>query len=130
MNPETILSNAILAAHGAGPRHRLWRNAVAKVWAGKFKVREGNGDLVLHPGATLIQTGLFIGSADLIGIYRLDSGIGIFLSLEIKVPGARVPDHQLKWQRTIDGLGGYAIIVRSVEDVGAALAELEKMCVP
>jgi len=68
-----------------------------------------------------VRYGLAVGSADLVGLVRMPDGCGRFFALEIKTPRGVVSDEQARWLRLVRGLGGYAVVVRSVEDAIAAV---------
>jgi hypothetical protein len=95
---ETILSAKIRAAVNALPYARLFRNSV-----GQDK-------------STFVRYGLAVGSADLIGIVITNTGIGKFLSVEVKTPTGRIEPLQIAWRDLIIKLGGCAGIVRSVKE--------------
>ena len=117
-SPETIIVAEILAEFGALEDLRLWRNETAGAWVGKVVGRTQAGDLVLR-GARMIQAGLCVGSADLIG---LQSG-GRFLGLEVKTPDGRSSQDQKRWIKVVSDLGGLAAIVTSPEDVAKLLRQ-------
>lgn len=61
--------------------------------------------------------GLAVGSADLIGIVD-----GRFCALEVKTATGRLRPNQAQWMRLVHSKGGFACVVRSVEDAVAAVA--------
>ena len=69
------------------------------------------GNYVLADGRR-IQSGLCVGSADLIGWTKT----GIFLSVEVKRPGGRISPEQLKWRDAVIDACGYACVCHSVEE--------------
>lgn len=69
-----------------------------------------------------VRYGLAVGSADLIGIVRTASGVGRFLALEVKRPGQRPTAEQRRWLDAVRRAGGYAALVRSVDEARAAVA--------
>lgn len=85
---------------------RLWRNNV--------------GAMTNNDGR-LVKYGLCTGSADLIGIQQLPSGLGRFVALEVKRPGGRATQEQIKWLAMVREMGGIAEIVHSVEEAHAVL---------
>ena len=89
-----------------GPDLVLWRNNV------------GHG--VLSDGRH-IDYGLAVGSADLVGICA-----GRFFALEVKSPTGRVSDDQMTWLALVRSKGGFAAVVRSVEDALAAVERCRK----
>lgn len=66
--------------------------------------------------ARRVQAGLAKGASDLIG--QVD---GRFCSLEIKTPKGRVRSEQTQWLRRIRRHGGFAAVVRSVEQAEEAI---------
>lgn len=126
---EHITQQRILLAHGSG-NVRLWRNNVGTGWAGQAtKVTPGNlraiaaglrpGDVVIRQGRPL-HAGLCVGSSDLIG-YRQVDGIAQFVALEVKSPTGRATKEQAQFLDHINGAGGCAGVVRSVDDASALL---------
>jgi hypothetical protein len=79
----------------------LWRN---------------NTGVAEHRGAR-VRYGLAVGSADLIGC--LD---GRFVALEVKTATGRVAPEQRQWLDLVRRHGGFACVVRSVEEAHAAIA--------
>jgi hypothetical protein len=102
---EHPIQQQIRIACSRGPV-RLWRNNVGAL-------RDENGRLVRY--------GLCPGSADLIGLKRLPSGLGRFVALEVKRPGGRPTTEQRNWLATVEEMGGLAAVVRSVEEADALL---------
>ena len=127
-----VLAKRILARHGARRDLRLWRNETAGAWTGKRVGTNSEGHaLIKH--ARMIQAGLCNGSADLIGIreHEIDVGphsiyIGQFVALEIKAPGDRISEEQLRFLEVVQALGGIGEVVESVEDVDRILGEPPK----
>jgi hypothetical protein len=126
---EHITQQRILLACGSGDV-RLWRNNVGTGWAGQAtKVTPGNlravsqalrpGDVVIRQGRPL-HAGLCVGSSDLIG-YRQVDGVAQFVALEVKSPTGRATKEQTQFLEHINGAGGCAGIVRSVEDAHTVL---------
>ena len=62
------------------------------------------------------------GSADLVGLCITASGIGRFIALEIKTPTGRVPPEQVLCLALVRRTGGFAAVVRSVDEARAAVA--------
>ena len=126
---EIVTQQRILLAHGSGSI-RLWRNNVGTGWAGQAtKVTGGNlraiaaglrpGDVVIRQGRPL-HAGLCVGSSDLIG-YRQVDGVAQFVALEVKSPTGRPTAPQTQFLDHINGAGGCAGVVRSVDDASALL---------
>jgi hypothetical protein len=98
---EADLQDEIRLALGQVPGLALWRNNVGVGAVGRAQTR--------------VRFGLSVGSADLIGVVRMDSGIGRFIALEVKTAAGSVSPAQRQWLQLVSALGGYAAIVRSVE---------------
>lgn len=65
-----------------------------------------------------VAYGLCKGSADLIGILK---PTGRFCAFEVKTPRGRVSKHQKMFLSLVRKMGGFACVVRSVEDAEHAL---------
>ena len=115
----SILTDRILAKHGARPDLRLWRNETAGAWVGRVKGRTQSGDVVLT-GASMIQAGLFRGSPDLVGVH-FDGGR--FIAIEVKAPGDRLSKQQGAAIEMLREAGAIVIVAQTVEDVTAVLGE-------
>jgi hypothetical protein len=134
--PETeqqIQSRIRLAVSGPGSGVRLWRQNCGKGWAGPAqRVDQANlgamraslqpGDVVVRRGR-ILEAGLTPGSGDLIGIRpvvisaeHIGQRLGVFASIEVKVPKGRVSPEQQQWLQIVQSLGGIAGVARSVED--------------
>lgn len=92
-NPETVLKRHILLALNRLPYARFFNNPIG------FDELRG------------IHYGLAKGSSDLIGIVR-----GRFVGLEVKTIKGREEDDQRLWRECITRLGGFAYVVRSVDE--------------
>lgn len=105
MNPETALSRNIRLAVNRTMRARLLDNEVG--------VDTAKG----------VRYGLGVGSADLVGCLRS----GRVFCLEVKTPSGRPPtDEQTRWLESVRRWGGFACVVRSVNDALAALDRAEQ----
>jgi hypothetical protein len=89
-----------LAAHSLGLV--LWRNSVGLAVDGLRRIRYG----------------LAVGSSDLIGIIMPE---GRFIALEVKSATGRPTPEQERFLDLVRRSGGFAAVVRSVEDVRAAV---------
>lgn len=102
---ESQLQDAIRLELGRTGELVLWRNNCGSaVMRNGFRVTFGVG----NPGG-----------ADLIGIYR---GRAVFV--EIKTPTGRQSPEQRQFQQLVERHGGIYVVLRSVEDARAWLAEL------
>lgn len=76
---------------------------------------------VARHGPRTFPYGLCRGSADLVGLVRTKAGVARFFALELKTKSGRVSRDQERWIKMINFHGGYAAVVRSVEDALAAV---------
>ena len=100
MPSESELQQQIRIALGTEPGLVLWRNSVG----------------VADVGGRVQRFGLCKGSADLIGI--LD---GRFVALEVKTERGRVSPEQQLFLDLVRRRGGFAAVVRSIDDARAAV---------
>ena len=98
---EGQIQDAIRLALTDEPGLVVWRN---------------NTGVAEHRGAR-VRYGLAVGSADLVGC--LD---GRFVALEVKTPVGRASTEQRQWLELVRRHGGFAAVVRSVEEAHAAIA--------
>jgi hypothetical protein len=105
---ENQIQQAIRIALGDEPDLVLWRNNTgsAEAWD------PSSGTTRVH------KFGLAVGSADLVGILRP----GRFFALEVKQTRGRVSPEQEAWLALVRRMGGFAAVVRSVDEAKAALA--------
>lgn len=88
----------------------IWRNETAGVWVGRV-IHQESASLTLA-GARMIQAGLCVGGADLIGV----SPDGRFLAVEVKSQSGRPSKDQLNFIAAVQQAGGIAGVCRSVEE--------------
>ncbi len=103
---EAQLSAAIRDALLATGRVLLWRNNT-----GKLQDRTGRW----------VTYGLGVGGADLVGILR---GSGRFVAFEVKTDTGKLSPEQTAWHRVVNASGGFACVVRSVDEAMAQLRAL------
>ena len=123
---ETGLQAAIVAALALEPGLVIWRNS--------------NGTFRAH--GHVVRAGLPRGSADLVGVLTTYakvpdhytakgspvwvgdaiSAVGRFVALEVKRPSEKPEPHQVEWLADVAKRGGFACVVRSVDDARAAIA--------
>lgn len=60
-----------------------------------------------------------VGSGDIFAVVG-----GRFLSVECKVKGGKVSDHQKRWAEEVNSAGGMAIVAETVDDVHDALEDM------
>lgn len=120
---EAVLISKILQKHSSRPDLRLWRNETAICWVGEYRGKTPKGDVVLRRGASRLQAGLCVGSADLIGL----TNAGRFIAIEVKTGTKQQPSkQQRKFLALIEEMGGIAAVVRSVGEVTQLLGEPPK----
>jgi hypothetical protein len=83
------------------------------------KLFRNNVGVASFQGGAKVRYGLLPGSADIIGILH---PLGRLISLECKTPTGRLTDDQEKWRRMVIRMGGFACVVRSVEEARGAIA--------
>ena len=98
---EGHIQDAIRLALTDEPGLVVWRN---------------NTGIAEHRGAR-VRYGLAVGSADLIGCLG-----GRFVALEVKAPAGRTSPEQRQWLDLVRRNGGFAAVVRSVDEARAAIA--------
>lgn len=108
---ESQIQADIRLALGLEPGLVLWRNSVGvtRSWDATT-----GAERVVHAG-------LPVGSADLVGILTLTSGVGRFLALEVKSARGRLRPEQVTWLELVRRMGGFAAVVRSVDEARAAV---------
>jgi hypothetical protein len=102
---EGQIQDAIRLALASEPDLVLWRN---------------NTGVADHRGAR-VRYGLAVGSADLVGCLA-----GRFVALEIKTATGRASQEQRQWLTLVRRYGGFAAIVRSVEEAREAIARARR----
>lgn len=100
---ESEIQVAIRAALGDLPDVCLWRNHVGQL-------TDVTG--AVHP------FGLAVGSADLVGVLAPS---GRLIALECKTPAGRLRPEQRSWLAVVRRFGGFAAVVRSVEEALKAI---------
>ena len=123
----------------------LWPNETAKVLIvtpqGQRKVAKGEPLTPISLGGDVrwIRFGLCEGSSDIVGVLEcqhfmyLGMPLGRFIALEVKTPaktktarGGRLTAKQMMFLHLIRERGGFAAVVRSVEDARAAIERARK----
>lgn len=102
--------------------HRLFRNSVGQAWAGRYKARLANGDVVISQ-ASAVKYGLCVGSGDLIGGTKVKitpdmvgQEILVFTNVEIKCSTTKASKEQISFHNYIKSAGGYSFIDRINSD--------------
>lgn len=115
---EKPIQGQVFLKLGSRPDIRLWRNNVGNGFFGKVVDTEktGTGLLVVLESARRVQTGLCVGSSDIIGIRRVKitpemvgKEIGQFLAIECKSTTGRTSKEQRAFLDTIRRFGGVAV---------------------
>jgi hypothetical protein len=99
---ERDVQHAIRLALGRMTDVVLWRNSTG----------------VARPNDRVVRYGLCVGSSDLIGILAPS---GRLLALEVKTPVGRLTLEQRQFLELVRRRGGFACVVRSVDDAVAAM---------
>ena len=94
------------------------RNAL--VTSGRVMIWRNNSGMLRAEHGRVVRFGLGLGSADLIGLVR---GTGRFFELEVKSPRGTASPEQRAWIAAVEAAGGFARVVRSVDEALAALEE-------
>jgi hypothetical protein len=100
-NETRDLTHPIRVAINTMPGVRVWRNNVGRVPL---------------PSGGWLQYGLAIGSADLIGLVD-----GRFFALETKSAKRKQTPEQIAWASVVRSMGGFACVVRSVDEARQAV---------
>lgn len=113
MKSEIALQNEIRLAVGQLKDVRIFRNNV-----GLFKTQDGRN----------VQTGLCVGSSDLIGFQSVTitpdmvgQKVAIFTAIEVKTESGKVSPQQDKFIEMVARFGGIGAIVRSVDEAMTVL---------
>lgn len=103
---EAQIQDAVRLALGQREDVLVFRNnvGVAEHWNGR--------------SVDVVRYGLAPGSADLVG---LAGPQGRFFALEVKTPTGRATADQEKWLALVRRFGGFACVVRSVDEALAAV---------
>jgi hypothetical protein len=122
---EAEVLRAILAALGARPDLRIFRNHVGAGWMGDVVMQDGAR--VLLRNARRAAFGLAPGSSDLIGWRSLvvtpemvGQTIAQFVAIEVKARG-RLTAQQHRFILTAIGMGAIAGVARSADDARALI---------
>ena len=99
---HTRLVHAVRLALGKLPDFRLWQNS----------------RVTFVKGVPRAKPGLGTGSSDMIGVL---APTGRMVALEAKTGAARLTREQVLFLNLVRKMGGFATVVRSVEDAHAAL---------
>mgnify|MGYP000438039372 CR=1 FL=1 len=107
---EGSIQDRIRIALGEDPRVCMFRNNVGQCVQDGRVVRYGTGG---------------VGGSDLLGIVTMPDGVGRFCAMEVKSATGRPSPEQIAFLDAVRRRGGFAAIVRSVEDARAAV---ERCC--
>lgn len=125
MASERDITNSLLkAASSLGAR--LFRQNVGRGWVGRLV--QNKGGTVILANARVLHAGLCTGSSDVIGWTpvtitpdMVGQRVAVFTALEIKTPGVATTTEQANFVNAVRASGGYAAVVRTVEEGIAAL---------
>ena len=103
---ESQIQDEVRLALGNATDLIFWRNSVgvAEHWDGHDVSR--------------VRYGLAAGSSDLVGVLAPH---GRWFALELKTASGRVTPEQTQWLSLVRRMGGFACVVRSVDEAKAAL---------
>lgn len=99
---ERDVIGRIRAVVAAMPGVRVWRNQVGEI----------------HEPKRHLKYGLGLGSADIIGLVTMPSGMARFLAIEVKDKGVVSPE-QRAWLGCVNRDGGAAAVIRNEQDAMA-----------
>jgi hypothetical protein len=126
---ETDIRKAIQLAHSKGPT-RLFRNYVGESWAGRAYRNADGSVTIAHPYR--IQSGLAVGSADLIGWHTVEvtpdmvgTRIAVFTSVEVKSGKGRYGPGQQQWAESVVAAGGLAGFAKGPAEAGKIIWALD-----
>lgn len=126
-NERDILNPLLKAASAAGAR--LFRQNTGVGWVGRMVSNKGG--TVMLAGARPLHAGLCKGSSDVIGWTpvvitpdMVGKTVAVFTALELKTPGVATTDEQRRFVEAVRAGGGFAQVVRSVDEGLAALNPL------
>lgn len=94
------------------PGVRVWKNATGKARS-------------MHDDDVIIAYGLD-GSADITGILKCKSNLGIRLEVEVKTGSGRLRENQINFRNMIQRMGGLHIEARDVESVVAEVLRFQE----
>ena len=119
MNPETAITNAILALSRGNVR--LFRNNTGVGWAGKLVGKEGRHTVIAD--ARPLRAGLVVGSSDIIGwtsvvitAEMVGMKLAVFTAIEVKTKQGRATDEQSNFIRNVLAAGGFAGVARNEQE--------------
>lgn len=126
-NERDILNPLLKAASLIGAR--LFRQNTGVGWVGRM-VSNSAGTVVLA-GARPLHAGLCKGSSDVIGwtpvtitADMVGKKVAVFTALELKTAGVATTTEQANFVKAVRASGGFAQVVRSVDEGLAALNPL------
>lgn len=103
---EKQIENAILEYLSYIPDGMFWKNQSVGVWdATRNSYRLSRSKFQIK------------GTADILGVMK-----GVFVAIEVKRPGGKVSEDQLRFIERVNKLGGVAFIAHSVVDVKNGLS--------
>jgi hypothetical protein len=122
MTSESDLLRMTLAALGARPDVRLFRNHVGAGWTGRA-VTSSRREIVMIANAQRCTFGLAPGSSDLIGWRSIEitpdmvgQRVAVFVAIETKSPRGRLTPEQRAFLDTAKKMGALAGVARSVNE--------------
>ena len=128
MSERELINQVLLLFSQSGDR--IFRQNTGTGWAGKFikhpmptTIKINPEDVVIK-NARPLRAGLCLGSSDLIGWRKklitaedLGKTYAIFTALEVKYGSTATPPDHKRFIETVKQAGGYAAIIRSLDEV-------------
>jgi hypothetical protein len=121
-----ILNPLLKAATLKGAR--LFRQNVGTGWVGRILRQEPGLITLANPRA--LHAGLCKGSSDVIGWTpvlvtqdMVGKQVAVMTAVEIKTKGVTVTPEQARFVQAVCGMGGFGMVVRSVEDFERGISE-------
>jgi hypothetical protein len=124
MSSEKQIQAEVLAALGIRADVRLFRNSAGHGFTGE--VVDYTDGIAVLANARRVTFGLVEGASDLIGLKRITitpemvgRDMAVFVALEVKSERGRPTKQQTAFVDMVNGFGGIAAVVKSVDDATA-----------
>jgi hypothetical protein len=124
---ESHIQAEIRLALGKLSFNRMFRNSKGQGWMGNVVRRSAKEVVLANPRAVPFGV-LAPGSSDLLGLTQIvitpemvGRTVAVFTALEVKRPGVKPEPEQDDFVAFVNGFGGRAAIVRSVDDAVRAV---------
>lgn len=120
MNESNLMREIQTKTCQVCPNVRLFRNNVGTGWQG---IGHPNGTQITLKNYRPIQFGLCVGSSDLIGFKTVEitpemvgQKLAVFVAVEVKTATGKASKVQKQFINTVQKMGGFAAICRTVDD--------------